>query len=91
MGKEPWPITMSNIGQLLFSVPLALAIHFMNLQIGDGPIRGTVVHMGISVLTLDQLSCLFFFNGHTHGIWKSPGPGTESKLQLWEFPLWRSG
>lgn len=28
MGKQPWPITMSNIGQLLSSDLLALDIHF---------------------------------------------------------------
>lgn len=33
MGNQPWPITVSNIGQLLSSYPLALDIHFRDLTL----------------------------------------------------------
>ena len=43
---------------------------------------GVASHPGAKQGLSDLLRLLIFFYGHTHSVWKIPGPGIESEPQL---------
>ena len=34
-----------------------------------------------------SVALFFFLNGRAHYIWRVPGPGIESELQLWQCQI----